>query len=198
MQPILWLFVFLNNFQRQAISVARLDGMDKELGFTGTQFSDSVAIHYVGSILGQVPANLLLTRVRPSFGLVGVFLSCSILTILMAVLRDYKGMVVLRFFLGFIGAPCYPASIYVLNMFYTRKELNTRISIVYSSNIVSSATQGLIAAPIFSNLGGVNGLSGWRWMYIIFGAFPGALGGTQPSTSSPTHPRKAQSQAQPK
>lgn len=54
---------------------------------------------------------------------------------------------------------------------YKRKEIATRISILFSANILATAFQGLIAAPIYSELGGARGLSGWRWMYLIMGAW---------------------------
>lgn len=54
---------------------------------------------------------------------------------------------------------------------YKRKEIATRISILFSANILATAFQGLIAAPIYSELGGTRGLSGWRWMYLIMGAW---------------------------
>lgn len=54
---------------------------------------------------------------------------------------------------------------------YKRKEIATRISILFSANILATAFQGLIAAPIYSELGGARGLSGWRWMYLIIGGW---------------------------
>lgn len=55
-------------------------------------------------------------------------------------------------------------------MFYTRKEIATRVSILYAGNIVAVAFSGLIAAATFSTLEGAHGLEGWRWLFIIEGA----------------------------
>lgn len=52
----------------------------------------------------------------------------------------------------------------MISMFYTKKELATRMSIMYTGNMLASSFSGLIAAPIFSELDGVNGLSGWQWL----------------------------------
>jgi hypothetical protein len=57
----------------------------------------------------------------------------------------------------------YPGALYMLSMFYTRKEIATRMSVFYTGNMAASAFSGLISAPIFSNLGGVRGLAGWQW-----------------------------------
>lgn len=49
----------------------------------------------------------------------------------------------------------------MLSLFYTRKEIATRISILYTGNILATAFAGLIAAGIFQ-MDGAAGLSGWR------------------------------------
>ena len=87
---------------------------------------------------------------------------------LTAVVKDYTGIVLTRFFLGLVEAPYYPGALYLLSIFYTRKEIATRISILYSGNILASAFAGLIALGVFE-LDGKHGLSGWRWLFIIQG-----------------------------
>lgn len=194
-KPLIWTLNFLNLLQRQSISVAPLGGLNEDLGLAGTQFSTAVSIHYVGYILGQIPGNLIMTRVRPSWMLaIAVFLA-SIITICMAGVNSFTGLVLQRFFLGLVVAPAWPGAVYVASSFYKRKELGTRISVLYSSNILSIAFQGLIAAPIFSELGGVRGLSGWKWMYIIQGIAAALVAGSlypSPDTQQEDHPAHIQ------
>lgn len=59
---------------------------------------------------------------------------------------------------------------YLLSLFYTRKEIATRLSILYSANIIATAMSGLVAAATFASLDNVHGLAGWRWLFIIEGA----------------------------
>ena len=56
----------------------------------------------------------------------------------------------------------------MLSIFYTRKEIATRISILYTGNILATAFAGLIAIGIFK-LDGAVGLAGWQWLFIIQG-----------------------------
>lgn len=174
---MLWILNFLNLLQRQAIAVAPLGGLNTDLGLAGTQFSTAVSIHYVSYILGQVPSNLLLTRTPPSITLAAGVLVASVITLCVAAVNDFTGLVLYRFFLGFAVAPVWPGTLYVLSSFYKRKELGTRISILYTSNMIGTAVQGLIAAPIFSELRGTRGMSGWKWMFIIVGAVAGLFAG---------------------
>jgi MFS family permease len=64
-------------------------------------------------------------------------------------------------------APFYPGALYLLSLFYTRRELATRISILYTALILSTSFSGLIAAATFATLNGVRGLHGWQWLFII-------------------------------
>lgn len=94
----------------------------------------------------------------------------AVVSAMTALTQNYVGMVLTRFFLGTVEAPFYPGALYLLSIFYTRKELATRISVLYSGNIFASAFSGLIAAGVFNGMDGALGLKGWRWLFIIQGA----------------------------
>ena len=66
-------------------------------------------------------------------------------------------------------APYYPGAVYLLSIFYTRKEIATRIAILYTGNVLATAFAGLIAAGIFHGMDGSMGLAGWRWLFILQG-----------------------------
>lgn len=168
-QPVVWVLVFLNFFTRQSISVARLDGFERELGISGTDFSLAISIHYIGYLLVQVPSNMLLTKVPPPVYLSVTMGVMSVGTALTAVLHNGRSLLIQRFFLGLIAAPIYPGCVYVISLFYKRKELAARITLIYTASIFATGMNGLIAAPLFRAMRGRLGLSGWRWLYIIFG-----------------------------
>jgi hypothetical protein len=62
------------------------------------------------------------------------------------------------------------SQVYLLSIFYTRKEIATRIAILYTGNILATAFAGLIAAGIFHGMDRAGGLSGWQWLFILQGA----------------------------
>ncbi|EQB47277.1 major facilitator superfamily transporter [Colletotrichum gloeosporioides Cg-14] len=166
--PVLWVMYWFNYLDRNAITVARLDGMEKELNMTSTEYQTCVSILFVGYILGQIPSNMLITRVRPSWFMGGAMALWAIVSTLTAVTKDYKGLLLTRFFLGITEAPFYPGALYILSMFYDRQEIATRISILFSANICGTAFAGLIAIGVFQ-MEQLAGLSGWRWLFIIQG-----------------------------
>ncbi|KAI4737870.1 major facilitator superfamily transporter [Aureobasidium sp. EXF-12298] len=73
-------------------------------------------------------------------------------------------------FLGVTEAPYNPGAVYLLSIFYNRKEIATRIAILYTGNILATAFAGLIAAGIFHGMDGSAGLAGWQWLFILQGA----------------------------
>ncbi|KAL2760303.1 hypothetical protein ACRALDRAFT_1078926 [Sodiomyces alcalophilus JCM 7366] len=168
--PILWFMYLFNYLDRNALVNARLNGLEEHLGLEGTQYNTCVSILFVGYICGQVPSNMLLNRIRPSWYMAGFCLAWSIVSLLTYLADDYGSMMACRFLLGITEAPFYPGALYVISLFYTRKEIATRMSLFYTANMLASAFSGLIAAGIFSGLDGVKGLAGWRWLFIIQGA----------------------------
>ncbi|KAH7329596.1 major facilitator superfamily domain-containing protein [Stachybotrys elegans] len=168
--PMLWSMYWLNYLDRNAIALARLNDLEEDLNLTGTQYQTCVSILFVGYILGQVPSNMFLTRTRPSRYMGIMMMLWAVVSALTAVADDYIGLLLTRFFLGLTEAPYYPGAVYMLSLFYTRKEIATRIAILYTGNILATAFAGLIAAGIFHGLDDVAGISGWQWLFILQGA----------------------------
>lgn len=134
---------------RNAIALARLNTIEKDLNLTGSQYQTCVSILFAGYVIVGIPANMVVTRVRPSIWMASCMTVWAIISGLTALSRNYTGLLLTRFFLGITEAPYYPGALYILARFYTRKELATRISILYTGNILATAFAGLIALGIF-------------------------------------------------
>ncbi|KAJ9608454.1 hypothetical protein H2200_007442 [Cladophialophora chaetospira] len=170
--PTLWSMYFLNYLDRNAIAQARLNNLEDDLGLVGSQYNTCISILFVGYLLMQIPSNMLMSskKVRPSIYMCCCMMAWAVTSACTALAHNYKGLVVARFFLGVAEAPYYPGALYLLSLFYTRKEIATRLSIFYSGNILATSFSGLIAAATFSTLDGVHGIAGWKWLFIIEGA----------------------------
>ncbi|KAH7136879.1 major facilitator superfamily transporter [Dactylonectria estremocensis] len=168
--PMLWSMYWLNYLDRNAIALARLNDLEEDLKLEGTQYQTCVSILFVGYILGQIPSNMFLTRTRPSRYMGSMMMLWAVVSALTAVSKDFKGLLLTRFFLGLTEAPYYPGAVYILSIFYTRKEVATRIAILYTGNILATAFAGLIAAGIFHGMDDLAGLAGWKWLFILQGA----------------------------
>ncbi|KAB8257391.1 major facilitator superfamily domain-containing protein [Aspergillus pseudonomiae] len=143
--PALFLLFIFNILDRSNIANARLGGLQEDLGLSDTQYQTAVAIMFVGYLLGQVPSNIILTRVRPS-RYIPAAISC------------------------FAESPFFPGALLLMSSWYKASELAVRVAIVYCGNTVANGFGGMLAAGILSGLDGKGGLAGWRWLFIIEGA----------------------------
>ncbi|KAK5056223.1 hypothetical protein LTR84_012776 [Exophiala bonariae] len=78
--------------------------------------------------------------------------------------------------LGLKGDQYQLGVLFYLSKWYTKKELNLRMSIFYSGSLISGAFGNLIAAGILKGLAGKRGISAWQWLYIIEGVITIAIG----------------------
>uniref|UniRef100_A0A0D2YA28 Major facilitator superfamily (MFS) profile domain-containing protein n=1 Tax=Fusarium oxysporum (strain Fo5176) TaxID=660025 RepID=A0A0D2YA28_FUSOF len=112
--------------------------------------------------------NARLNSLEEDLGLVGTQYNTCVSILFVGYI--YGSMVALRFILGVTEAPFYPGALFILSMFYTRKELAVRLAIFYTGNMIASSFAGLIAAGVFAGLDQKHGLAGWQWLFIIQGA----------------------------
>lgn len=93
----------------------------------------------------------------------------AVVSAVTALSKELVGLLLTRSFLGATEAPFYPGAVYLLSLFYTRKEVATRITILYTGNILATAFAGLIAAGIFHGMDNLGGIAGWKWLFILQG-----------------------------
>ncbi|ORX89511.1 major facilitator superfamily domain-containing protein [Clohesyomyces aquaticus] len=169
--PALFCMYFLNKLDQNAIANARLNGLERDLGLKGSQYNTCISILYVGYLFAQIPSNMLMSsgKIRPSLYMSTCCMAWATVAAMTALVKNYAGLVTVRFFLGVVEAPFYPGALYILSMFYTRKEIATRVSILYAGNIFAVSFAGLIAAATFVTLDDKHGMHGWQWLFIIEG-----------------------------
>ncbi|PLB48230.1 MFS general substrate transporter [Aspergillus steynii IBT 23096] len=160
----------MNYLDRNNIAAARLAGLEEDLNLKGNQFQVTVSILFIGYLLMQVPSNMILNKMgRPSIYLPSCMVVWGTISTATAATHNYAGLLVCRFFLGFVEAAYFPGCLYLLSGWYTRNELVKRTALLYSGSVISGAFSGLIAAGITGNMNGARGLAAWRWLYIIEG-----------------------------
>src|SRR5689334_16311071 len=163
--------MYRNKLDQNAIANARLNGLEKDLHLNGTQYTTYISILYVFYLFAQILSNIFMSscKMRSSLYMDDFMMTRSTVASFNAMVKDYAGLVVVRFFLGIVEAPFYPGALYILSLFYTRKEIATRVSILYAGNIFAVSFAGLIAAATFSTLDDKHGMHGWQWLFIIEG-----------------------------
>ena len=83
----------------------------------------------IGYVVGEIPSNLIITRIRPSIWIPACELTWSVLTILLVTCKTANHIYVLRFFIGLAEAAFYPGVTYVIGSWYRKDELGKRTTI---------------------------------------------------------------------
>ncbi|KAK0381923.1 hypothetical protein CLIM01_00698 [Colletotrichum limetticola] len=167
LMPCLWVLYLFNYLDRASIAQARLSSLDEDLNLEGYQYGTAVSILSVGYVLGQIPSNMIIGKVRPSLYLCCMALVWSSVSAATCGVKNYQGLIAVRFFLGVVEAPLFPGAIYVMSCWYTRKEMALRCALLYTGQTLAFCTAGLIAAAVFGTLEGKYGLAGWQWLFIV-------------------------------
>ncbi|POS79157.1 hypothetical protein DHEL01_v202458 [Diaporthe helianthi] len=168
LMPILCFTYGLQYYDKAMLGQAALFGMitDLDLG-RGSHFSWASSIFYFGFLVGSYPAMVLAQRFpieKVASGLVTVWGICLILT---AVCTTWQGLLVERFFLGFLEAGVSPMFMLIVGSFYTKSEQALRMGIWYSCTGFAGVFSPLINYG-FGQTGG--GVSSWVYMYYYAGA----------------------------
>lgn len=99
------LIYIMNYLDRNNIAAARLKGLQTDLDLTDTQYSTCLSILYVGYILMQVPSNMIVEKIKRPSAYLGVAITLwGMISTLTGNVQNFKGMILIRFFLGFVEA----------------------------------------------------------------------------------------------
>ncbi|KAF2431628.1 putative MFS transporter Liz1/Seo1 [Tothia fuscella] len=169
---------FLKYLDQINIFSAFVSGMKEDLSLYGNQLNYMTSLWTVGYIIGQLPSNLILTRVRPRYWIPTMEVIWSVLTFLLSRATSAKHLYVLRFFIGLAESSFYPGITYILGSWYRKDELAKRSGIFFCSGILGASVSGYLAGGLYS-LNGKGGYRGWQWLFIIDGciSLPIALAG---------------------
>ncbi|KAG1878784.1 major facilitator superfamily domain-containing protein [Suillus subluteus] len=163
----------LNFVDRANASSARLATFEQDLHLQGNQYATILSIVYVGYILMQVPANMVLHWLeKPSILIPGSMVIWGLVSTLTGITKNYTGILLARFFLGFVEAPFYPGVLYLISGWYKRDELAVRTTLVTCGSVLASGFGAVFASGILTGMQGKLGQAAWRqetWLFYIEG-----------------------------
>ncbi|KAH8199902.1 hypothetical protein TruAng_005958 [Truncatella angustata] len=139
---------FIKYLDQVNVNSAFVSGMKEDLGLYGNQLNYMITCWTVGYVVGEIPSNMLLTRVRPSIWIP----ACEIY--------------VLRFFIGLAESAFYPGMQYIIGSWYRKDELAKRSCIFHMSSAIGTMFSGYLMTATY-RLNDVNGFRGWQWLFIV-------------------------------
>ncbi|KAI8625212.1 MFS general substrate transporter [Xylariaceae sp. FL1651] len=157
---------FIKYLDQVNVNSAFVSGMKEDLRLYGNELNYMTTAWTVGYVLGEIPSNMILTKVRPSIWIPSLELLWSVLTILLAKCQTATQIYVLRFFIGLTESGFYPGMQYIIGSWYRRDELAKRSCIFHSSSAIGTMFSGYLIAAVYK-LEGTGGFHGWQWLFII-------------------------------
>ncbi|KAL2848597.1 major facilitator superfamily domain-containing protein [Aspergillus pseudodeflectus] len=169
---------FIKYLDQININNAFVSGMKEDLGMYQNQLNYMQACWTVGYVIGEIPSNMLLTRIRPRYWLPTMELLWTVLTFTLSRCNTPTQFYVLRFFIGLAESTFYPGMQYIIGSWYRKDELAKRSCIFHTSSGIATMFSGYLMAGVYK-LGGRGGFKGWQWLFIIDGviSLPIAIAG---------------------
>ncbi|TBU41641.1 MFS general substrate transporter [Dichomitus squalens] len=160
---------FSKYLDQQNITNAYVSGMQEDLGLHGNQLNYITTAWTCGYVIGQIPSNMLITRIRPSIWIPAMEVIWSVLTMTLASAKNFETLLAVRFLVGLAESTFYPAIQYVIGSWYKGDELGKRACIFHTASALGPMFSGFLQTAAYNGLNGVHGLAGWKWLFIIDG-----------------------------
>jgi ACS family tartrate transporter-like MFS transporter len=166
--PFLLLTYLICIIDRLNVGFAALT-MNAELGFTATIYGWGAGLFFFGYFLGEVPSNLILTKVGARIWFTRIMLSWGVLAVAMGFISGQASFFIIRFLLGVAEAGFFPGVIYYLTLWFPAQYRGR----IFGLFLIISPLNNTIAAPIAGLIlkffDGTMGYPGWRWLFIVEG-----------------------------
>ncbi|OCF58737.1 hypothetical protein L486_03227 [Kwoniella mangroviensis CBS 10435] len=146
-----WLMKYIDQTN---LANAYVSGMKEDLHIEGNQYTWMQTIYNVVVCVMQLPSNLIVLKVRPSWWLAMCEIGWAIFTFAQAGAQNCQQMYAFRFFVAFFEAAFQPVAYFILGSWYTKTELAKRASIFYVSGPIGQAFSGFLQAAVYKNMDG--------------------------------------------
>lgn len=141
----------------------------------GLDYNLALAVFFPSYVIAEIPSNILIKRLRPSIWLTIIIVSWGLIMICMGLVKNLKGLITCRIFLGIAEGGLFPGVSYFITMWYRRHECGFRIALFFSAATAASAFGGLIARGI-AEMDGFGNIAGWSWIFILEGILTTIVG----------------------
>jgi sugar phosphate permease len=165
--PFLFLLYVVSYLDRVNVGFAALQ-MNAAIGLSDVTYSLGAGIFFLSYTLFEVPSNIILSRVGARIWIARIMITWGIVSASMMFVRSATAFYVLRFALGAAEAGFFPGIIYCLTRWFPSAERARAIAGFMTAVVVAGVIGGPLSGFLLS-LGGVGGLAGWQWLFVLEG-----------------------------
>ncbi|KAF5618593.1 transporter SEO1 [Fusarium sp. NRRL 52700] len=165
--PYAFVLYWVKYVDQTNINNAYVSGMAEDLGFHGNELVQFQTIFVVGNVVGLLPFIYLFPHVPMHILVPSLDLGWGIFTLLQYRATSYAEIMAYRFMVSIFEASYFPGVHFVLGSWYRSDEIGRRGGLFYIGLTLGTMTAGLLQGAATQYLDGHNGLTGWRWNFII-------------------------------
>ncbi|KAI9149033.1 MFS transporter PfmaC [Paramyrothecium foliicola] len=158
---------FTKYLSQASLTNAYVTGMKEELEMFGNELNYAIITFWSSYCVFMIPACYYLTRFPVNVVLPLCEIGWGLATFGLAWARNVETVYAMRFFVGLFEACSFTGVIYVIGSWMRKTEIARRIALFYAAAPLGTMFAGYLQTAAYHGLGGVGGLSGWRWLFIV-------------------------------
>jgi len=165
--PFIALLYFVNYIDRVNVGFAALT-MNKDLAFSPAQYGRGAGIFFLGYLLFQIPANLVLVRLGARRWIFLIMALWGAISTATAFVQTPVGFYAVRFLLGVAEAGFFPGMVMYLTYWFPQS-YRARFIAGFMIAIPFAFVVGAPLSGFILQMEGVLSLHGWQWLFLIEG-----------------------------
>jgi ACS family tartrate transporter-like MFS transporter len=165
--PFVMLLYVVNYIDRVNVGFAALT-MNKDLGLSPAAYGFGASIFFIGYLIFQVPANLILERIGARRWMFLILAVWGLLSAANALMRGEYSYYALRFFLGVSEAGFFPGMLLYMTYWFPQSWRSRFVGVFMAAIPLANIIGGPLSTTILG-MDGIAGLHGWQWMFILEG-----------------------------
>lgn len=171
--PFLFACYIAAYLDRVNVGFAKLQMLD-DLRMSETSYGIGAGIFFLGYFLFEVPSNLVLHRVGARRWIARIMITWAMLSAATMFVTSAGWFYLLRFLLGLAEAGFFPGIVLYLSRWYPASRRGRVMALFMTAVAISGVIGGPVSGWILDRFSGVNGWSGWQWLFLLE-AIPAAL-----------------------
>ncbi|KAJ2161538.1 hypothetical protein GGF46_001393 [Coemansia sp. RSA 552] len=164
---VIFLSNVLNSMDRGNLGLAKVSGLEKDTGMSGSDFNVVASIMYPTYLLFMLPSNLALRKFGARIWLSLITVVWGIINMCMAFAKNRTDLILCRLFLGAAESGATPGAQMLISLWYPREMVTSRMALFYSA----FAAGAVISGPVASAITKMDNprFKSWEWIFFIEG-----------------------------
>jgi D-galactonate transporter len=166
--PFLFLCYVAAYLDRVNVGFAKLQ-MLSDLQFSDTVYGIGAGIFFIGYFFFEVPSNMILAKTGARVWIARIMVTWGVISSAMMFVTTPTSFYVLRFLLGVAEAGFFPGIILYLTYWYPARRRARIVALFMTAIALSGVVGGPLSGWIMQAFAGVNGWTGWQWLFLLEG-----------------------------